>query len=269
MARIFRIEKGGSASDTPRILTDRNPVPALATSCAAAILAATAMGCATASSADPDAGKPALFGDASVAGRPDAAIQGIRPDAGMPADAAPPPADASPDCVKGPVNLLSNADFELGLAPWVETSGGGYALVVNESEITGVDAASGIFLAWMGGYSPVGGATDVLLQDFVLPSDATPLSLDGMIWVDSAEILGLAFDTLDLELVNVASGASLEVLKSWSNLDKGSGWVPFTVSVAGDYAGQTLRLRMTADVDSSNNSSFLFDTLSLNTTTCQ
>ncbi len=233
-----------------------------------ALLAASSFGCATASSSDPDAGKPSASGDAAIAERADA-TQGIRPDAGAPADASPPPADASPDCVTGPVNLLSNAGFDNGVAPWVEASGGGFALVVNQSELNGVDADSGEFLAWLGGYSPDGGDTDVFHQDFFLPADATPVTLNGMVFVDSAELFSIPFDTLKLELVNVASGASLETLQSWSNADEGTDWVPFSATVAGNYAGQTLRLRLTANLDSSNTTSFLFDTLSLNTTTCQ
>lgn len=255
-------------SNTAQALSNRVRISSVVSSCAA-ILAATSLGCASANSGDADAGKPDLGGDASVTGRADAAILGIRPDAGPPADAAPPPADAAPDCVTGPANLLSNAGFDDGQTPWVEDSGGGFELIVNESEIGGVDADSGAFLAWMGGYSPLGGAIDVLHQDFVVPLDATPMTLSGMIWVDSAETLGLAFDTLELELVNVASGASVETLESWSNLDKGTGWVPFSAPVTGSYNGQTLRLRLTADLDSSNNTSFLFDSLALDTTTCQ
>ena len=256
-------------SDTRQILSHRISLPAVVKFSAAALLAAGSIGCASGKLAEPDGGKPVITGDAAVQGRADAAIQGIRPDAGAPADAAPPPADASPDCVTGPVNLLSNADFEDGVAPWVEISGGGFALIVNESELTGADAVSGAFLAWMGGYSPLGGDTDVLYQDFFLPADATPVTLTGMVWVDSEESPVLAYDTLDVELVNVASGDTLEILHSWSNLDLGTDWVSFNATVAGNYAGQTLRLRLTADLDSSNNTSFLFDTLALNTTTCQ
>lgn len=247
-------------------MTHRNGAFATANLCAATLLVASSFGCATATESDPDGGKPVFSGDAAVAGRVDAAVQGIRPDAGVPADAAPPPADASPDCVTGPVNLLSNAGFDIGLTPWVESSGGGFGLVVNQTELTGVDADSGEFLAWLGGYS---GDTDLFHQDFFLPADATPVTMNGVIWIASEETLGIAFDTLELELVNVASGAALETLQSWSNLDQSTDWVAFNATVNGNYAGQTLRLRLTANLDVSNNTNFLLDTLSLNTTTCQ
>lgn len=201
-----------------------------------------------------------------VAARADAAVQGIRPDAGEPADAAPPPADASPKCVTGPVNLLSNAGFDTGLTPWVESSGGGFDLIVNQAVLEGIDADSGEFFAWLGGYES---AADTFHQDFFLPADATPITMNGVIWIGSEEGTAIAFDTLELELVNVASGLALETLQSWSNIDQSTGWVSFTAPVVGDYAGQTLRLRLTASLDFSNNTNFFLDSFSLDTTTCQ
>ncbi len=227
-------------------------------------------GCATATSAEGDAGKPVLSGDASLPGRVDATVQGLRPDAGVPADASPPPPDASPDCVTGPANLLSNPGFDVGLSPWVEESGSAFPLVVPDTDLTGVDADSGDFFAWMGGYSGDGAAAeDVIRQDFFVPDDATPITLTGVVWIDSAELLAIAFDTIDIQLVNVASGMPVETLVSLSNIDEAASWVPFTVSVVGNYAGQTMQLRVLATLDTSNNTNFLFDTMALTTTTCQ
>ena len=216
-----------------------------------------------------------------IPGRADAA-PGIRPDAATdapdatpvmnPPDAGAPPVDASPNCTPVVVNLLANADFDLGpSAAWVESSGGGFPLITNEAEITGIDADSGAFVVWLGGYLPPETAlsvTDIFFQDLAVPADATPLAVSGKMWVDSAEILGLPFDTLVLEIVDVGSGAALEEVGSWSNLDSGTGWVAFNATVAGSYAGQTVRLRWTADFDATDASSFLLDTMALTTTSC-
>jgi hypothetical protein len=184
-------------------------------------------------------------------------------------DASGPVPDADPNCTPVAVNLLANADFDLGPGSWNETSGGGFPLITNQDDITGVDADSGTFVSWLGGYVPAAGtASDVFFQDFSVPGDATAIALSGKIWVDSAEILPLAFDTLDLEVVNVGSGAVLESLDSWSNLDSATGWVAFNATVSGSYQGQTVRLRWTADFDSTQQTSFLVDTLALNTTSC-
>lgn len=234
--------------------------------------------CATGSSEGAaDAGKPDVTGpDAAIGGRADAA-PGIQADAAPPGtpdatpvitpDAAPLP-DADPSCTPAPLNLLANADFDLGPGAWDETSGGGFPLITSQDDITGVDADSGTFVSWLGGYLPTATASDVFFQDFAVPGDATAIALSGKIWVDSAEILPLPFDTLDLEVVNVGTGAVLESVSSWSNLDTGTGWVAFNATLTGSYTGQTVRLRWTADFDSTQQTSFLLDTLALDTTSC-
>ncbi len=225
-----------------------------------------------AADAKPNEGGP----DAMIPGRADAA-PGIRPDAspiGTPdatpantADAAP-AADADPSCTPVAMNILLNADFDLGPGNWNETSGGNYPLITSHDDITGVTADSGTFVTWLGGYEPALGATDVFYQDVAVPGDASPLAFSGKMWVDSAETLGLPFDTLTLELVNASTGAVLEPLASWSNLDAAVGWVTFNASPSGSFAGQTVRLRWTADFDSTKQTSFLLDTLALTTTAC-
>jgi hypothetical protein len=246
------------------------------------LLAASALtlalgACATASSNDADGGKPE-GPDATIPGRADAA-PGIRPDAAVgqadatpvmnPADAGI-PIDANPNCTPVAVNLLANADFDLGPGSWQETSGGGFPLITSQDDVGGVDADSGTFLTWLGGYLPTVAltATDIFFQDVTVPGDATPMTVTGKIFVDSAETLGLPFDTLVLELVNASNGALLEEIESWSNLDAAAAWVPFNATIAGNYAGQTVRLRFTADFDSTQASSFLLDTMALNTTSC-
>jgi hypothetical protein len=168
------------------------------------------------------------------------------------------------------VNLLANADFDLGPGSWDETSGGGFPLITSQDDVTGVDADSGTFLTWLGGYLPTTGlsATDIFFQDVAVPGDATPMTVTGKIFVDSAETLGLPFDTLVLELVNASSGALLEEVDTWSNLDATPAWVDINANIAGNYAGQTVRLRFTADFDATQASSFLLDTLALSTTSC-
>lgn len=233
--------------------------------------------CATGTAEGVDAGKPDVGGpDAMIGGRADAA-PGIQADAapgtpdatpvGNTPDAAPLP-DADPGCTPVAVNLLANADFDLGPGSWVETSGGGFPLITSQDDITGVDADSGTFVTWLGGYEPALGATDIFYQDLAVPGDATPITITGKIWIDTAETLGLAFDTLDLQVVNVTTGAVLETVKTWSNLNSGTGWVAFNANLTGSYAGQTVRLRWTGDYDSTKQTSFLLDTLVLATTSC-
>lgn len=276
----FRVASTMPSSDTAREVSISNsavvsaPPPALVATCCTLAMGLAA--CATASSTDENGGKPE-GPDAAVPGRADA-TPGIKADAAVgqpdatpvtnPADAGS-PIDAAAGCTPVGVNILTNADFDLGPGSWTESSGGGFPMITNEADITGVDADSGTFVTWFGGYLPANtSATDLFSQDIIVPGDATPMTVTGMIWVDSAEFLGLAFDTLALDLVDAGSGAVLEAVRGWSNLDSAAGWVAFTAPVTGSYAGQTLRLRWKADFDATDASSFLLDTLAVNTSSC-
>ncbi len=278
----FRIASAIASGDTPSAVKSpmfgsSHSLPSFFTMASALLLGGIAA-CATGTAEGGDASQSGGT-DAMIPGRADAA-QGLQADAALPGtpdatptnntpDASVPAADADPSCTPVAVNLLSNPDFDLGPGMWSETSGGGYALITSEDDITGVDADSGTFVTWLGGYLPTtSSATDILFQDLAVPGDATPLSISGKMWVDSAELLGLAFDTLALEIVNAGSGAVLETVATWSNLDAAAGWAAFNVSPSGSYAGQTIRLRWTANFDSTKQSSFLLDTLALSTTSC-
>ncbi len=220
-------------------------------------------GCATAIPGQPDAGK-APSGDAMVAGPADA-TQGIRPDASAVPDAS--NFDASPMCTVGPANLFGNPAFDVGKVPWVETSQAGLDLIVNQTAAP-VSAHSVEFLVWLGGQGA--NTTNILHQDVVVPADATPVTISGMIWVATAETTTVnMYDKLELAVVNAGTDAVLEVVKSWSNLDKGTAWVAFSMPLSGSYAGQTIRLRWTSTLDITNNTNFFLDTLDLATTTCQ
>jgi len=236
---------------------------------ACSLVLLTSAACATASAVDSDGGDKPEGPDAAIPGRADA-TPGIRPDANTedPPDAAPPPADAMPGCTPETQNLLANADFDLGPSMWTENSGGGFPLITMDTDITGVDADSGAYVTWLGGYvAPLLVAEDVFSQNVSVPVDATPIVINGKIWIDTAETLPLAFDVMDLELVDTG-GTVLESLETWSNLDAGTGWVAFSESVNGNYAGQTVQFRLTAAFDASKGTSFLLDTLSMTTNAC-
>lgn len=240
-----------------------------------AALLALASGCATAENGYNDGVD--TFADGGTSGGRADASSGLFPDAGPLSDASIPVSadagsstpDAATSCSGGQINLLANGNFDQGPGVWVESSGGGYSLIVDQSETGGLSADSGTYLGWLGGYSPlISTATDLFYQDVNVPAGTTSLSFSGVLLVDSAEGTSLPFDTLDLELVNPGTGSVLESIGSWSNMDKGTTWAPQSAALSGSYAGQTVRLRFTASLDFSNNTSFLMDTLAL-TANCQ
>jgi hypothetical protein len=204
--------------------------------------------------------------DAAIEGRADAAQD--KPDAEVITFPDASTVDASPQCTVQPLELLNNGDFDLGPGGWDED--GTFPLIVSDSEIDGVSADSGTYLVWLGGYlATAGTAVDTIAQDIAVPGDATPAVLSGSIWVDSEDSILLAFDTLTLTIVDSQTQALRETVATWSNVNQGSGWVGFSHTLGDSYAGESLRLVFTSTVDDVLRTSFLLDSISLETTSCQ
>lgn len=88
------------------------------------------------------------------------------------------------------VELVVNGDFESGVAPWVEFSSGGFALIGDYSGIGGPPTTT----AWLGGYDD---ATDSITQTINTLSNATGELSFTLYWVN-ADIAGFDFLTVSL-----------------------------------------------------------------------
>ena len=202
-------------------------------------------------------------GDAGAGeGNPDAPIG--HPDGGeVPVTDAAPEPDASPQCSDQTVNLLHNPNFDNGLGAWAQTSSGGYPLIMNESE-TGISAHSGVMVGWLSGYN---NALDSLSQSIAIPADASNVTVRGQRWFTTDDLPG-PYDKTWLDVTDPA-GTQLEQLAQWSNVDATSAWVAFSFQLAGNYQGQTIKVRLRSDTDDSYPSWFFYDTVRLEVTTCQ
>jgi hypothetical protein len=235
------------------------------------------LACATAGEGDDGTtGRP----DAGVTLTPDAPAFPSPPDAIPTADAdpLPPQPDAAPGapdaapgapdaapCTDTVVQLLTNANFDSGPGGgWVEQSM--YALI---NPAAGLPAAippqSGTHAVWMGGDYLT---TDKLYQDVAVPAGATNLELVGYRWIASEETGATPYDTVILQVRSTAD-ATLETLATWSNVDKGTAWTAFTLPATGSYGGQTVRVYLESNTDSTLNTNFFFDTFALRVTVCQ
>ena len=192
-----------------------------------------------------------------------------QPDSAPMPDATPvidePDAEPTDNCVNTDINLLANANLDSGQGGgWMETSSGGYDIVVLGSE-PGVTPDSGSYVAWMSGYDA---ALDSLAQDIAVPADATSVSLRGVRWIATEEDpSAVAFDTATLDIATTG-GTQLEGVHEWSNQDDTSGWSAFNYQITGNYQGDTIRVRLRTDTDDSFPTHFLFDTLAFRVTTC-
>ncbi len=142
---------------------------------------------------------------------------------------------------------LTNPGFESGATGWTASSG-----VIDSS--TSAPAHSGSYKAWLNGYGAT--HTDTLSQSVTIPSGCAA-TLTFWLYVDSDETTTTsAYDKLTVK-------AGSTTLATYSNLDKGSGYVQKSVNLSGQ-AGSTVTLTFTGTEDSSLATSFLIDDTAVN-----
>jgi Zn-dependent metalloprotease len=148
---------------------------------------------------------------------------------------------------------VGNGGFEVGTTPWAGTTGviGAFA---------GQSAYEGTRFAWLGGNGAV--ATETITQGAVIPSTATSASLTFQLHIDTAETTTTsAFDKLVVTVKNSA-GTVLATLATYSNLNKAAGYQLRTFNLL-PYKGQTVTLSFAMTEDSTLQTSFVVDKVSL------
>lgn len=147
-------------------------------------------------------------------------------------------------------NLLFNPGFESGATSWTSTSG-----VIG----TGSSPHSGSYYAWMDGYGS--SHTDYVQQSVAIPTAASA-TLSFYLYVASDETTtSTAYDTMKVQVI---SGGTTTTLATYSNLNKGSGYVLRSVNLSA-YTGKTVTVKFLGVEDSSLATSFLVDDTSLTT----
>jgi len=144
---------------------------------------------------------------------------------------------------------LQNGGFESGNTIWTATSG----VINNDSTLS----HAGSWEAYLDGYGTT--HTDTLSQSFAVPSTATTLTY--WLKITTAETTTTnAYDKLTVTLKN--SAGTVLATQSYSNLNKSTSYAQksFTVS---SYRGQTLTLSFSGTEDSSLQTSFLVDDVSV------
>ncbi|GHF83514.1 peptidase [Kitasatospora xanthocidica] len=164
--------------------------------------------------------------------------------AGLTALATPTVASAA-DCT--PAQVVANGGFESGSSPWTASSG---AITAD----SGQSAHSGSSYVWLDGNGST--HTDTLTQSVTLPTGCGTATLGFWLHIDTAETTtSTAYDKLTVKLGSTT-------LATYSNLDAQSGYVHKTVDVSA-FAGQTATLSFTGTEDSSLQTSFVLDDVTL------
>jgi hypothetical protein len=155
--------------------------------------------------------------------------------------------------------ILGNPGFENGsasTAPWTLTAG-----VINNSSSEPPHAGS--WDAWMDGYGTT--HTDTALQQVAIPAGATAATLSFFLHIDTAETTTTtAFDTLTVQVRN-SSGTVLSTLATYSNLNKATGYQQKTFNLL-SFKGQTIQIFFKGVEDSTLQTSFVLDDVTLNVT---
>ena len=153
-----------------------------------------------------------------------------------------------------PSERLVNGGFESGPgAPWTENSSGSYEIIDNTSGVY----HGGSYSAWMGDYD---NAHDTLYQDVAIPANATTATLSYWWYMDTSES-SHSYDYLHVYIKNT-SGTTLATVDTQSDGSTSDTWVNKTYDLS-SYKGQTIRIFFDVTNDSSNDTSFLIDDVSV------
>ena len=169
---------------------------------------------------------------------------------------APSTATTTPPPAPVTQQLLGNPGFETGTAaPWAVTAG-----VIDNS--TSQPAHTGSWKAWLDGYGST--HTDTLAQTITIPAGATSASLSYWLHVDTAETTTTrANDTLSLQLLS-KTGGLLRTPARFSNLNRAPGYSQHTLDLSA-YRGQTITLKFVGTENSTAQTSFVLDDITLTT----
>jgi len=177
------------------------------------------------------------------------------------------------------VKVTSQADTTVSATATVTVSGGsgsGTELIINggfENSTTGWSGSTGDIGTWSGEPAYEGSAaawidgngktaTETLYQTVAIPATAASATLSFYLHIDTAETTTTtAYDKLTVSLQS-STGSTLKTLATYSNLNKASGYQLRSFDVSA-YKGQTVRVYFKGVEDSSLQTSFVVDKVSL------
>ncbi|WP_158502166.1 M4 family metallopeptidase [Vitiosangium sp. GDMCC 1.1324] len=123
-------------------------------------------------------------------------------------------------------------------------------------------ARTGLGYVWLNGYGAF--HIDNLYQDVTIPASATKAALTFYLNLTTEETGTTANDTFVVQ-VRDTSGAVVETLATWSNLNPTLGWVQRSFDLSA-YAGQTIRIYLEGNENNSKATNFKLDDFALRVT---
>jgi len=154
--------------------------------------------------------------------------------------------------------LLANAGFESGQAPWQESSSGGYQIVDPTTPHTGSNSA------YLCGYN---NCNDQIYQAVTLPSTTTKVVFSYWLNISTQESGSTCYDNFYARIRN-SSGSTITTVQTKCNANA-SGWTQYTFDVTSalsGYKGQQVQVYFQGTTDSSLITNFFVDDVALNDT---
>ncbi|MEU1708933.1 M28 family peptidase [Streptomyces sp. NPDC005706] len=144
--------------------------------------------------------------------------------------------------------MVTNGGFESGTSPWTGNTGAIGAF-------SGQSAHSGTRYAWLAGYGST--ATDTVGQTVTIPAGCTRATLKYWLHIDTSESGSTAYDTFQVKVNGTAK-------QTYSNANAATGYTERTLDLS-QYIGQQITLTFTGSEDSSLQTSFVVDDVTLTT----
>jgi subtilase family serine protease len=155
----------------------------------------------------------------------------------------------------GSQQLIVNPGFENSTG-WTLSSG----VLCTNATCSGETAHAGSGFAWLDGYGTT--HTDTASQKLTIPAGSSSAALQFYLHIDTAETTTTtAYDKLTVQVLN-SSGGVLATLATYSNLNKAAGYALKSFNLA-PYIGQTISIKFTGTEDSSLQTSFVLDDVTL------
>ncbi len=130
-------------------------------------------------------------------------------------------------------------------------------MICTNSGCSGETAHGGTGFAWLNGYGTT--HTDTLSQSATIPAGKASATLAFWLHIDTAETGSTAYDKLT---VQVTSGSTTTTLATYSNVNAATGYVQHSLNL-GAYIGKTITVKFTGTEDSSLQTSFVLDDITL------
>ena len=156
--------------------------------------------------------------------------------------------------VASTLQLFGNSGFETGKAsPWIMSAG-----VLNNR--TAEPAHAGVWDAWLNGKGIANAET--ISQQVAIPAGKTSATLGFYLHIDTAETTTTAVrDRLTVRVTNSAD-VVLATLATYSNLNHAPGYISLKIDMT-PYLGQTVKVKFSGNENSSLQTSFVLDDITL------